>query len=372
MRSSLQAITLRGFRTVKQWDNFTLGPLTVLIGPNGAGKSNVFSFLRMLGWAMEDPKNLAHYVGQQGGASKILHGCSNSTREISAEITIGTDGGEIKYEFRLTRTPGDALMFANERCLFPGRNHTSNPSRLEMGAGHFAPNLIGEATRNQRAKAVLSLLRGIARYQFHNTSFTSRIRNKWSVGHNRCLKEDGANIAPVLLRLNEQEVEYYQRIVDTIRLILPLFSDFEFEPESGHLVLAWRERLSDQLFTVSQASDVMLRVMALVTILLQPGKDLPDVLILDEPELGLHPYAITAIGGLIRAAARRVQVVVATQSTTLVDCFEPEDIVVVNRKSRGSEFRRLCAENLSEWLTKYSLSELWEKNVIGGRPLSSA
>ena len=205
-------------------------------------------------------------------------------------------------------------------------------------------------------------------HQFHNTSDTARLRSKWSMNDHRWLKEDAANIAPVLLRLREDDNQCYQRIVDTIRLILPFFSDFELEPQNGYLLLNWRERNSDRVFSVSQASDGMLRVIALVTLLLQPERDLPDVLILDEPELGLHPYAITIVGGLIRAAATRIQVIVATQSLPLVDCFEPTDIVVVEREGRSSSFRRLEIDALKEWLEDYSLSELWEKNVIGGRP----
>ena len=146
------------------------------------------------------------------------------------------------------------------------------------------------------------------------------------------------------------------------------FSNFVLEPQYNRLILNWRERNSDQVFSVSQASDGMLRVLSLVTLLLQPERDLPDVLILDEPELGLHPYAINIVGGLICAASTKVQVIVATQSTALVDCFEPADIVVVEREGRSSTLRQLNAEALEEWLEDYSLSELWEKNVLGGRP----
>ena len=194
------------------------------------------------------------------------------------------------------------------------------------------------------------------------------MRHSWDVYDNRWLKEDAANLAPVLRRLREMDGRSYQRIVDTIRLILPFFSDFELEVKYGSLLMNWRERNSDLVFSASQASDGMLRVMALVTLLLQPADDLPDVLILDEPELGLHPYAVNIIGGLIRAASQNTQVIVATQSAALVDCFEPEDIVVVERDGRSSTFAHLDAESLSEWLKDYSLSELWEKNVIGGRP----
>ena len=194
------------------------------------------------------------------------------------------------------------------------------------------------------------------------------MRFKWDLADNFGLKRDGGNMAPVLLRLRNAEPKAYMRITDTIRLILPFVEDFVLEPEHGRLLLSWREQGSDLIFNASQAADGMLRVMALVTLLLQPTDDLPDLLILDEPELGLHPYAINVIGGLINAAATNVQVIIATQSTSLVDCFEPEDIVVVEREGRESAFQRLDTESLREWLEEYSLSELWEKNVIGGRP----
>ena len=180
--------------------------------------------------------------------------------------------------------------------------------------------------------------------------------------------EDAANLASFLYRLREQEPNYYHRIVETNRLILPFFADFELEPEYGYLLLRWRERNSDKIFDVSQAGDGMLRVMALVALLQQPQNDLPDVLILDEPELGLHPYAIEVVAGLIRSVSEHSQVVFATQSVSLIDQFEPEDIVVVDRLERESTFRRLTAEELRAWLDQYTLSELWEKNVIGGRP----
>lgn len=205
-------------------------------------------------------------------------------------------------------------------------------------------------------------------HQFHNTSSTARIRGKWSKEDNRYLKEDAANIAPFLLRLKENESKRYFRIVETIRLILPFFADFELDVDDNSILLKWRERNCDRIFDASQAADGMLRAIALVTLLLQPERNLPDVLLLDEPELGLHPYAINVVGGLIRSVSTKTQVVVATQSMPLIDCFEPNDIVVVNRKDRESSFQRLDEKTLEDWLQEYSLSELWEKNVIGGRP----
>ena len=369
MRNRLDTVTLKGFKTIQSLENFKPRQLTVLIGPNGAGKSNFISFFRMMSWALADADNLQFYIGQRDGASKLLHDGPAVTREIEAELTIATDAGENQYAFRLFYAAGDTLIFADERYRFSRLGYFNLAPWHETGAGHRAPNLLVDANAgDMTARTIRSLMQKIVVYQFHNTSDTARMREKWYVDDNRWLKEDAANIAPVLLRLKENDARCYQRIVDTIRLILPFFSDFDLEPDYRSVILNWRERNSNEVFSVSQASDGMLRVIALVTLLLQPEQDLPDVLILDEPELGLHPYAINVVGGLIRAASEKIQVIVATQSLPFVDCFEPEDVVIVERKNRKSTFKRLDAEDLGEWLDDYSLSELWEKNVIGGRP----
>ena len=368
MRNKLDAITLKGFKTIQALENFDPRSLTALIGPNGAGKSNFISFFRMLSWALADPDHFPLYVSQQGGASTLLHDGPAKTREIEAELTLRTDAGENQYAFRLFFAAGDSLIFADERYRFSSKISNTVAPWTETDPGHRAPQLLAMVAEDRTARVIRNILQKIVVYQFHNTSDTARIRGKWYIDDNRWLKEDAANIAPVLFRLRESDGRCYQRIVDTIRLILPFFSDFELEPHYNSLLLNWRERNSDQVFGVSQASDGMLRVIALIALLLQPEQDLPDVLILDEPELGLHPYAINIVGGLIRAVSTKIQVIVATQSMPLVDCFEPEDIVIVEREDRCSAFRRLDDEALGEWLDDYSLSELWEKNVLGGRP----
>ena len=369
MRNRLEAITLKGFKTIRELDDFSPGPLTVLIGPNGAGKSNFISFFRMLSWMLVEKDHLQTHVAEQGGASKLLHDGPAITREIEAQLTIKTAAGANQYHFRLFFAAGDILIFADERYRFSRYDYPGTAPWSETGAGHRAPQLLIHQATDDTARVILSILRRFNVYQFHNTSTTARIRTKWNINDNRFLKEDGANIAPLLYRLKSEEGQYYQRIVDNLRLILPFFSDFELEPEYRSLLLAWRERGSDQIFDVSQASDGMLRAIALVTLLLQPEETLPDLLILDEPELGLHPYAINVIGGLIRAVSEKAQVIIATQSTAFVDCFELDDIVVVEREGRESVFRRQeSTDALEEWLEEYSPSEIWEKNVIGGRP----
>ncbi len=377
-RPRLAQLTLRGFKTIRELKDFELGPISVLIGPNGAGKTNFISFFRLLSWALTPPRNLQIYVAQLGGASMLFHDGPKQTREIESKLLLQSgDGTYWEYGLLLSHAAGDSLVFAGE--YFHPRpwdelvglvtpDNMALPVR-ELGVGRKESALIGlDESGVQPAKFILGMLRRMIVYQFHDTSSTSRIRNKWDVEDGRWLKEDAANLAPFLYRLKNHEPPYYQRIVESLRSILPFFADFEFEPEYGKLLLKWRERGTDRIFNSSQAADGMLRVMALLALLQQPEKDLPDVLFLDEPELGLHPYAIEVLAGLIHSVSKHVQVVVATQSVSLLDRFEPHEVVVTERNGRESTFRRLSAAELSEWREQYTLSELWEKNVLGGRP----
>jgi predicted ATPase len=364
----LKSITLRGFKTFRELADFQPGPVTVLIGPNGAGKSNFISFFRLLSWALVPPGQLQEHVAKLGGASAILHDGPERTRDIEAHLVLTTDVGENDYSFRVAYAAGDTFVYTEEKFRF-FRFDWPSPQRNILGVGHREPELIKSAEGGHpTANTIWTLLRKLVVHQFHDTSEGSRIRQKWSVEEGRWLKEDAGNLAPFLYRLREQHPRYYARILETLRLILPFFAEFELKPEFGKLLLAWRERGSDRVFTASQAADGMLRTMALVALFQQPEFDLPDVIILDEPELGLHPYAIEVLAGLIRTASQHAQVILATQSASLVDRFSPEDIVVVNRAARESTLQRYTEAELHAWLGEYTLSELWEKNVIGGRP----
>ena len=369
MKTRLESITLKGFKTIRELKDFRPGQLTVLIGPNGAGKSNFLSFFHMLYPLTYGTVTLQYFVGAQDGASKLLHDSSAITPEIDARLRLHIDAGEIDYHFRLAYAADDTLIYADERYRVTNGDQTGKASWQTLGAGHGVSLLANPETYNDTIAAIVKALRNMFTFHFHDTSVTSHLRRKAEITATREFQYDGSNLAPFLYRLQQREGTSYQRIVDTLRLILPFFLDFYLEPNADHLLLAWRETESDQLFTASQAADGMLRTIALVTLLLQPDDTLPNLLIIDEPELGLHPAAINIVGGLIGAVSQKTQVIVATQSPALVDCFEPSDIVVVEREGRESTFRRLeDSEGLREWLEEYSLSELWEKNVIGGRP----
>jgi predicted ATPase len=206
---------------------------------------------------------------------------------------------------------------------------------------------------------------------FQDTSEAAPIRRQCYKEDNRSLQPDAGNLAAYLYLLRETARPYYDRIVRTVQLAFPEFDDFDVGPlelNPRNVMLNWREVGRDKLFGPHDLSDGTLRFMALATLLLQPEERLPELILIDEPELGLHPSAMELLGGMLRSAAALTQVIVATQSVRLVDEFDPEDIVVTERWEGATAFRRLDPGPLAGWLEDYSIGELWEKNVVGGRP----
>lgn len=294
---------------------------------------------------------------------------SERTPQIEASIHFYTEAGDNDYAFRVFHAAGDTLIFADEKFRFSRSTYPGKATWFDLGAGHVESRLVDEAnTGNKTAQTILFLLRNCRVHQFHNTGEHAGLRQKHDSMDNRHLREDARNLAPLLLGLKQQYPKHYGRIIRSIRQIQPEFSDFELEEESGSVYLQWYERSSPCVFGAHQASDGSLRAMALVALLLLPEEKLPQIILLDEPELGLHPHAINIIAGLIKSVATTRQVVLATQSMTLLDYFDPADIVVVDRQEGASTFRRLDPRALESWLEDYSMAELWEKNVIAGTP----
>lgn len=365
--AELKRLTLKGFKTIGNLEDFELRRINLLIGENSAGKSNFVSFFRFLSYMCGG--ELQRFVSTHGFGSAFLLDGPAVTPRIHVGLCFETDQGNNEYAFQLAHGAPDTLMFMDERYRYSNRDFPEKAPWRVFDAGHRESALIAEAEGgNQTARFIRGCLRRCIVHQFHNTSETARLRLGWSADDNRFLKEDGANLAAVLLRLRDEAPGYYSRIVENIRRLTPLFLDFELEPSGGKVLLQWRERGTDMVFGPHQASDGTLRIMALFTLLLQPEDSLPDVIIMDEPELGLHPHAISVLAGLIKGVSKSSQVILATQSVNLLNCFQPEDVVVMHRLDRETSFKRLSSDELAEWLEEYSMAELWEKNVLGGTP----
>jgi len=240
---------------------------------------------------------------------------------------------------------------------------------VSLGGGHKESALQERATDDPIARHVLEDLRSWRVYHFHDTRHHARVKGKGALDDNATLRSDASNLAAFLYRLREKERDAYRRIVAAIQQVAPFFSDFQLSPDRLQpdlIQLEWAERDFDAYFNAHDFSDGTLRFICLATLLLQP--ELPSLILIDEPELGLHPYAIAQLASLLKSAAARTQVLVATQSVTLMNQFEPADVVVVDRKDGQSIFRRIDEEEIDAWKDSYALGELWEKSVLGGRP----
>lgn len=369
----LRRIEINGFRSIKQ-ATLELRSLNVMIGANGAGKSNFIAFFKMLNEMMAG--RLQEYVGRTGRAQSVLHFGPKVTPQIEGLLEFGADDDDdsFTYHLRLFHAANDSLIFADETVDYKkeGRQTHSRPP-MSLGAGH-AETKIGELASkdNPRAKVLHVLLNACRVYHFHDTSATARIRQTNYINDNRGLMADAGNLAAMLYAFRLKDEAVYRRIVSTIQKIMPEFEDFDLQPSRlnpNEISLNWRTRGRDYLFGPHQISDGSLRAMALVTLLLQPEEDQWGVIILDEPELGLHPYALEIIAGLIRAASENTQAIVATQSQTFLNFFEPDEVITVDTAHGESVFRRLGQEDYRDWLDDYSIGELWQRNVVGGGPL---
>ena len=339
--SALDNITIKGFKSIGSIENLKLGPINVLIGPNGSGKSNfieVFSFLREI-----TSDRLKDYVNRAGGADKILHFGSRTTEELIIDISF--DDIANRYTIRLHATDTDMLYLSSESDRFWNAHSDSDirnhPDRWRV-------------------------------YHFHDTSSTSPMRKTADVNDNRYLRSDASNLSAFLYYLHETHEASYNLIRRTVQQVTPFFHDFLLQPlalNNDKIRLEWRHKKSEAYFDASSLSDGSLRFIALATLFLQPEPLRPSIILLDEPELGLHPYAIAMLASLVKQASVKTQVILSTQSSLLIDHFQPEDVLVAERVDGQTQFTRLNAIRLKTWLEDYSLGQLWEKNEIGGRPV---
>ena len=347
---TLDNITIRGFKSIKAIEQLKLNPINVLIGANGSGKSNfleVFSLVR----DVVDGR-LHHFVARAGGAERVLHFGSRITEDVN--IGIAFDDGNW---YRLTLEP----MYFDDRLALVEQACNKWPASL--------PGLNSEDTQE--------LVRGFINvdpwvsYHFHDTSRASPMKKTADLHDNRFLRHDGSNLAAYLYLLRLKHPFAYNQIRHVVRVVAPFFEDFKLEPQALNpdtILLEWQHKGSDAYFNAASFSDGTLRFIALATLFLQPKSLQPSVILLDEPELGLHPYAVTMLAAMVKKAAVYGQVIMATQSPTLLDHFEPEDVIVANRVNGEARFERLDAETLEVWLEDYSLGQLWGTNEFGGVP----
>lgn len=365
LANPVSKISIKGFKSIKDLENLRLDSLNILIGSNGAGKSNFISFFKMLSELVDGRLQL--WVSKQGGADRILSYGIKETKAIEAFVEFGLNG----YKLNLEPTSDAQLTFAEEKLFFDGPYFGKTWQTL--GSGHNESLLIDRKDKDgkQIADYCYKSIASWKIFHFHDTSNTAGVKRRGSLHDNIYLRHDASNLAAYLFRLQEEQNDIYQNIRKIVQLAIPFFDDFAFNPRklpSGEeqINLLWKQKGSDYALWPDQFSDGSIRFICLATALMQP--DPPSTLIIDEPELGLHPYAVTLLASLLRSASQRMQIIVATQSVSLVNEFNIDDLIVVDRNAGFTVFNRFNTEDFKGWLEEYTVGELWEKNIFGGRP----
>lgn len=359
-KEQISQIKIKGFKSIKE-STIKFNKINVLIGSNGAGKTNFISVFTLLQNIVA--RNLAVYVGQTGVSSLFFKG-RKTTEEIAVEVFFGDNS----YGFVLIPTDDNRLIFKREYFGYHGyHENESNVSRghsealWENGVGNKTDRYIIPILTKQNWRV----------YHFHDTGRNAIVKQEHNISNNKALSFDAGNLAAFLYRLREHYESSYKEIIASVKLIAPYFDDFELAPNERNeekIILRWKQSGCEDVFNASQLSDGTLRFICLATLLLQPQELQPATIIIDEPELGLHPYAITIFAEIVKQISENRQIIISTQSVELLNEFDVDDIIVVDRDNDGSVFKRLDEESLKEWLKNdYTLGELWNKNILGGR-----
>ena len=364
--SKLSKLTIKGYKSIQNLENFELSNLNILLGANGAGKSNFISVFKLLADMYE--QNLQLHVQKNGGVDALLHYGRKNTPKMEMAFYFQDNG----YEFSLIPTKDNRLIFKKEELRYlggraPYSGQPMFPSSEVIKSAHSEAIL--KDSEHKYAPYIKPAIKSWRVYHFHDTSDTALVKQIHAANVNLRLKTDAANLAAFLLRLKIKFTQNYEQIVKTIRLVAPFFHDFVLREDEQNIQLEWFEAGNlDTPFKAHILSDGTLRFICLATLLLQPLQLMSDTILIDEPELGLHPYALTILADLIKRAAEQKQLIISTQSVELINHFSVRDIVVVDRVNDASTFKRFDEEKLKDWLEDYTLGDLWKQNIIGGRP----
>ncbi len=368
-QNKLQQVTIKGYKSISFDTPVTLqlGDVSILLGANGAGKSNIVSFFQMLSYMMS--KSFGKYVEISGTSNALLHYGPKKTPTMSAELKFSDCNSDDIYRFSLTNATPDRLIVTEETVVWH-RKGEEKPYTVDLELVYKESSLVESTDRV--AKSIYKMLSNCKVYQFHDSSAEGPLRQTCPVGTANYLQSHGNNLPSFLLFLKENYKDSYRRIVDYVRDVVPQFQDFCLEKTNNYISLQWSDNsATDYRFNAYQFSDGSIRFIALATLLLQPPQTMPDVIIIDEPELGLHPYAITQLAEMIKDASIHSQIIIATQNKDLVDHFDLDNISVVemDKDNQSTVVTHLSNKEYHLWLQQYSVGELWDKNIIGGRPV---
>jgi len=355
----LDKLILKGYKSIKEIE-IEFGATNILIGANGVGKSNFIGFFNFMRKLVD--KELELTVAQMGGANKVLYFGSKTTQELFFDLHFAPN----RYRAVLVPTIDNKLVFKEENTYIDTSNRNfikSNIGGTESKLPFYDPNGYGVNVY------IVKYINDWKVYHFHDTGKSSPMKQPSRIDDYYSLATDGHNIAAYLYFIRQKHEQTYNKIIKTIQRVAPFFHDFILEPDIANeemIKLRWKHNGSDLYFDANDLSDGTIRFICLTTLLLQPN--LPTMILIDEPELGLHPFALQILASLFRVASKKTQIIASTQSVTFADFFDIEDIIIVDTKDNATTFSRIDTDKYSEWIEEYTVGEMWQKNLIGGVP----
>lgn len=358
------ATNYKSFRTL----DLPIKQVNVLIGANGAGKSNIQRLFGMIKSIVN--QEFQAYIDKSNGSGAILHYGHMKSDLINITIWFKHDNN-LSSAYHCKLVPAEKSMkLVNETIYVRDSSKFSDPIvYCEHDNITTESHLPHWANISDIPRQILDAIRSWHIYNFNDSSALARAKQPCNLDDNLCLAPDASNLPAYLDMLRNKYPKNYDSIVQTIRMVNPSFSDFFLRRHPfifNHVELMWKENNTDFIFNANMLSDNMLRFIFLTTLFLQPREMLPSLIVLDNADLGLHPYAIVLLAEMIHSVTvtDRTKVVLSTQSATLIDQFEHEDILLVELDHGISMVRRIDQNKIVPWLAEYSLGELWQKNVL--------
>ncbi|SGZ97532.1 ABC transport protein, ATP-binding subunit [Bathymodiolus thermophilus thioautotrophic gill symbiont] len=360
--NNLSHIKIQGFKSIKELD-LEMKPINVLIGANGAGKSNFISVFKLLDLIYK--QKLQTYILTNGKAERFLHFGSKNTDKIIIDLKL--DSANNYYVGLIKDNDSNSLLIEHDKGRFTGwsvkKDGTITRNSLESNIANDQKEVTVEYSKKY--------LRQCKLYHFHDTSDTAKFKSFQDINANDFLWSDAGNLAPFLLKLKRNYPKDYQNIVQSIQTVAPYFHDFDLKKDENDVILRWHHKndLEGSGFSAQTLSDGTARFICMATLFLQPKELRPSTIVLDEPEIGLHPTAIAVLSEIIQAIANDgAQVIISTQSVELANYFEPDDFIVVNYENGESKFKRLEKKDFEGWIETYQVGEAWSEGLLGGEP----
>lgn len=362
----LKSFKVVNFKNFKEINLEQLNNLTTLIGSNGVGKSNFLSIIDFISSAFHDGievyfsnkgikfQDCIHQWNLENKISIVLRFEDKSTRE------------DYSYQFTLEYDIKSGFNIIDEQFS----NNNDGTHREYENQGLTSLNLKNSFDLSEPEQRVKNFLSQVVGYSFYNTSLFNSSLQFVNKSNNVYLLPNGENMSSLLYLLKSKYPVSYKRITDVLKLVIKPFEDFYFIEEGHNTVLKFKMQGLNYPVSIKSLSDGTIRFIILSLLLNLPINLRPNLVLLEEPEVALHPVAVNILGDLIESYSADSQIMIATQSPYLLDRLSISSIYILSINNKNeTEVQHIDKEKLKDWLKKYSLSEIWLMSIFGGGPL---